>query len=374
MNFNNVKIIKKIGYGMFGTTYLVRIGKKKYAMKIQKILKSDIKRDFSKGIWREMDLYKYINKMPKESRSFFCNLHYFEISDNCNHTQERRWNPPVDSDLGKQVAELDASNYCIKYLLDYEGSITLNDYMEKKLSRRRIYSILLQICNITLLLYKGGYFHNDMQPGNIMVVPTKKKYFYLMGKKVPFYGRQLVAIDYGDVSHKKFGEGFTKNNGLAYLYYELSWNLFNVIFDGLKLEKDCRKKGEKLPYEKNSNFLDNFRKKLFIDHKKIVNKYAEKYLRVFPEAREMFMDVIKNIGKVEKMSDLTRGRDPDYYFRILLNKMEYNFAMDYPKEYMKLMGWCSLPRFRLPKKDVLEIMESKSYKKIIETIYKQSQE
>jgi len=269
---------------------------------------------------------------------------------------------------------LDASNYCIKYLLDYEGSITLNDYMEKKLSRRRIYSILLQICNITLLLYKGGYFHNDMQPGNIMVIPTKKKYFYLMGKKVPFYGRQLVAIDYGDVSHKKFGEGFIKNNRLAYLYYELSWNLFNVIFDGLKLEKDCRKKGEKLPYEKNSNFLDNFRKKLFIDHRKIVNKYAEKYLRVCPEARELFMDVIKNIGKVEKMSDLTRGRDPDYYFRILLNKMEYNFAIDYPKEYMKFMGWCSLPHFRLPKKDVLKIMESKNYKKMIDTIYKQSQE
>lgn len=365
MDYNKVKIIKKIGFGMFGTTYLIKLGKKKYAMKIQKILESDVEKDFSKGIWREMDLYKYISKMPEEYRSFFCNLHSYEISNNCNHIQERMWTPPANSELGKQIAELDKSTYCIKYIMDYEGQKTLYNYLEQKLSKKKIYSILLQICNITLLLYKGGYFHNDMQPGNIMVVPTKKKYFTIMGKKVPFYGKQLVAIDYGDVSHKKFGEGFKKNNMMSYLYKELSWNLFNVILDTGKLQKDCRKKGEKLPFEKNANFLENFRKKLFLENKKILNKYAEKYLRIHPEAKELYMDVVKNIDKVEKMSDLTRGRDPDYHFRNLLNKMEYNFALDYPKKYMKMMGWCSLPRFNLSKKDVVKILESKNYKDYI---------
>lgn len=36
--FNKVKTIKKLGSGMFGTTYLVKYQNKKYALKIQKIL------------------------------------------------------------------------------------------------------------------------------------------------------------------------------------------------------------------------------------------------------------------------------------------------------------------------------------------------
>ena len=37
INFDNVKIIKKIGAGMFGTAYLVEYEDNKYALKIQKI-------------------------------------------------------------------------------------------------------------------------------------------------------------------------------------------------------------------------------------------------------------------------------------------------------------------------------------------------
>jgi hypothetical protein len=41
-------------------------------------------------------------------------------------------------------------------------------------------------------------------------------------------------------------------------------------------------------------------------------------------------------------------------------KIEINFALDHPKEYAKLTGWCSAPVFTLPKKDVLEILECKT--------------
>ena len=44
MNLSNIKIIKKIGSGMLGTTYLIMLNDKKYAMKIQNILKNDRKK------------------------------------------------------------------------------------------------------------------------------------------------------------------------------------------------------------------------------------------------------------------------------------------------------------------------------------------
>jgi hypothetical protein len=36
-----------------------------------------------------------------------------------------------------------------------------------------------------------------------------------------------------------------------------------------------------------------------------------------------------------------------------LYKIEYNFALEYPEEYMKMSGWCSIPEFTLPKNEVL---------------------
>ena len=62
MDFSNFNIIKKLGSGMYGTTYLIKKDDKKYAMKIQKILPEHVNQNLSIGIWREIDLYNYKNK------------------------------------------------------------------------------------------------------------------------------------------------------------------------------------------------------------------------------------------------------------------------------------------------------------------------
>ena len=43
----SVKVIKKLGFGVLGTTYLIQIGKKKYISKIEKILPEHVKPDLS---------------------------------------------------------------------------------------------------------------------------------------------------------------------------------------------------------------------------------------------------------------------------------------------------------------------------------------
>ena len=71
MNFNNIKIIKKLGSGVFGTTYLVTKDNKKYAMKIQHILPKHRTKSFQYELWRELDLYEYINTLNKNDSKFF---------------------------------------------------------------------------------------------------------------------------------------------------------------------------------------------------------------------------------------------------------------------------------------------------------------
>jgi serine/threonine protein kinase len=53
---NNFIILKKLGNGVFGTTYLIKNKSdgKKYALKRQKILNSEVEKSTKSKIWREI--------------------------------------------------------------------------------------------------------------------------------------------------------------------------------------------------------------------------------------------------------------------------------------------------------------------------------
>jgi serine/threonine protein kinase len=97
--------------------------------------------------------------------------------------------------------KLNKSPWCLKYLTEYKGNTTLNDFLEsgKIISSKIFLSFCLQLAKIVLLLYKGGYSHNDLHPGNIMINKTNIKYFSFNGKKIPTYGIQLQVIDYDGI-------------------------------------------------------------------------------------------------------------------------------------------------------------------------------
>ena len=111
---------------------------------------------------------------------------------------------------------------------------TLTSFLQKNdINSKLAYSFALQIAKITLTLYKGGYSHNDMHFGNIMVTKTSKKYFTLNNKKIPYCGYQLNSIDYGEVLHKKFGiNKIFLEDREKWLYYEYmsqgcyEWRIF----------------------------------------------------------------------------------------------------------------------------------------------------
>jgi serine/threonine protein kinase len=124
-------------------------------------------------------------------------MYSYEIVDNCKHKQKHKFNFHKDSEQYKELKQLDESPYCLKLVVDYINGMTLRQYMaSNKLNDNQIYSIILQICKIILILHKKGYYHNDLNPNNIMVVETKTKYFDILDEKIPYYGIQLIAIDY----------------------------------------------------------------------------------------------------------------------------------------------------------------------------------
>jgi hypothetical protein len=48
MDISNLKIIKKLGNGLYGTAYLCDINGETFVLKIQHIFKSDVKKSFKR--------------------------------------------------------------------------------------------------------------------------------------------------------------------------------------------------------------------------------------------------------------------------------------------------------------------------------------
>ena len=72
MDTSNLKIIKKLGSGLYGTAYLCEIDKKLYVQKIQHIMKKDTKKSFNSFVWREIDFANIMSsKYPQQFMKIF---------------------------------------------------------------------------------------------------------------------------------------------------------------------------------------------------------------------------------------------------------------------------------------------------------------
>jgi hypothetical protein len=358
MDFTKIKVIKKLGIGMYATVYLIEYDGKQYAMKKQKILERDRNRSSRSITWREKFFYDYVKKMPLDTQKFFCKLYDFKIVNNCTHIQKRPKNIQKNKNLKAIMDEINKSNICAIFIIEYKGDKPLYDFMSTKLSTKQIYSILLQLCKIILVLSDAMYSHNNVHLGNFMVLPTKDKTFEIMGHQIPHNGLQISAIDYGDMTLEASGAIYAEDEE-SYYFLELSKVIFYVIMNVPKMEKDCRKQNKKYPSELNNNYIDNFLKTVFTKHEKIIDGYAEKYLRLYPYLRNFYSILKKSVQNlsIDKLKKGLKHRNDMITF---LLKIENHFALEHPEEYMKINGWCSTPEYTLPKKDVLEILECKT--------------
>ena len=359
INFNDLQIIKKLGSGSFATSYLVKTIKnnnKEYVLKIQKILYSDKKlkdniRDYKEQFWREIDLHEFINTLDKKNQMFFTKLFEYKIEYNSDIKT---------SELYKDISyfkKLDESKWCIKYLLEYKEGVTLKEFLLKNtLNKKQIYSILLQLCKIILILYNGGYSHGDLHLENI-----------IMDKKIPFNGYQINVIDYGLSLHKKYGKYYNKtikgngNNLTEYMFNEMFFATYKIINnytqyinDYTQYINDCTKAKKKLPWERKNYKLHILFKKIIRNHSKFYKITKDKYLQIYPTADKLLKYYEDSIDTKEMYELYNKKHYMD--FLNVVNRIEYEFHLLYPKLYAKYEKWCSYYEHLLPNDVVLKLL------------------
>ena len=201
MDINKAIIIKKLGTGMAGITYLIELKNKEYALKIEKIPeKHALKKDLNSREWRDVDFsLNFANNYPDQ----FTILYKYDIINDCKHVQEfARDLSKFPTDIQNIFIEKNNSSYCIRKVYSLID-IILKDIIDS-LTKLQFYSMMSQLVYILHLMRENGYTHNDLHSENIGVIKTNKKYLKILNNKIPLLGYQYKAIDYGMVLHKKY--------------------------------------------------------------------------------------------------------------------------------------------------------------------------
>ena len=390
-NWSAIKVIKELGAGMFGTAFLIEYDDRRYVQKVQHILSEERKKDYKYELWCELDLYKYIDKLPEDDRSFFTQLHAYSIFQ-CEHKQVRPFKVNLydkKNKFAQRLRKLDKSPWCVSYILEYHGDTTLYKFMQnyikdkpKNMQEQTLFitSLCLQICKIILILYAGGYSHNDLHDSNIMIKPTKEKFFDFAGKKIPFMGYQLCAIDYGLVLNKKFkqkyegfGEIFNRDPA-GWLFYEIMYDTMGPLLGISKLIGDCNKLKMRLPWESKAVF-DSFRE-MITKHPDFFLLARTKYSRIFPRGAAIFDLIIEKLNKGSKSFDdlmhkYIKGHDEELSFFNIVERIYFEFRAFFPDKYVKYWRWCKDSPILVAPTYVQELLEKNNVRDYVGCLLRQ---
>jgi serine/threonine protein kinase len=306
-NIDSYKIIKELGYGFLGTVYLVEKNKKKYGMKIEHVLESDVINKDSK-LFRENRFYeKFANKYPEH----FVTMKEFDIIDNCKHIQ--KYPRKILTRFQEITLELERSKFCIRRIITLiDGSL---GSIINTLSVNQIYSALLQIYCITNLMHKNKYVQVDAHINNVGYIKTDKKYIKIDNYNIPTFGYIYKLYDFGFVLHitdTVYGNFlYNKNNELLNIitYFYENNEQYIYMFNRNKFLNIIKKSDE---FEDIQNILQNkkvtmlspfiyIRMYEILNHKHfkefIVHEDIEKYKPLrFPIPREDILYYIKEIN------------------------------------------------------------------------------
>lgn len=357
--FSKIEIINELGAGMIGTTYLAKYNSKNYALKIQHILPEQRKKSFKSDLWREYDFYGYINKLSHAEQRFFTKLYHMQLYDNCTHIQKRPYPVPKYGAFAERMRKLDESPWCVKYLMDYHGTETLEKYIQTtSITNATIISFALQIINILLILYRGGYSHNDLHPGNIMVKPANTKTFKMQNIKgqspknllLPNNELQIVAIDYGNVLHAKYHVEFTDKlqklfmkDRQSYLFNEMFNALAKIIFYDKSITiigEKCSKQQIKYPWEYKGDTWSTGMKNIIINHITFVTEKVEEYMAIFPV--QSMQTPAELIEQLLHYLDNSTSKSYTLQFWNIMSRVHYEFMYHYPEEFAKYFSRCAI--------------------------------
>lgn len=246
---------KILGQGLFGITYLAKDTNTNdlYALKRQKILKKDIIKNPNhlSPLQKELYFFKYINHLPPPDQQFFMKLIEYKFYK-CNFNIKRNSIPP-DKKLQAMIHKLDASPYCLDFLVDLKDGIVIPLVFKSLLSTNQIYSMVTQCLYAIHLMREGKFIHYDDHMGNIAYVrcPSHEKVIihFNNNKKYTFpsFGYRFSLIDYGLIKHKSFPTTqkdqneynifFKSNEDLTTLIYTMILGVQKMLADAEKAKR-----------------------------------------------------------------------------------------------------------------------------------------
>jgi hypothetical protein len=293
------EIIKVLGMGLQGTVYLVKDQyNDKYAMKIEKILKSN-----KDKIWNEID---FSNSMRKIKSEHFMKIYDYWLDKNCNHKQS--WNKIINKNNYNRIQLIrrdieSKSNYCsIKIYSLVE--LSLHELIKQnKINLDQYYDIFIQCLYVMYLCHQNGYLFCDWNMDNIGLVKTNNEYINIFGKNVKTHGYFVVLIDYSGILHKKYkltnNEKNFFNNKINDLFFIFNrspeHNMILNFEDFENIKYDNNRINNYLPLIQNKDNNDILEP--FI-HKLIYNIEYQKSKLLIPLEAVKFM--IKNIYDIKK--------------------------------------------------------------------------
>lgn len=281
-----MEIIKELGRGMFGTVYEIKKDNKYYAMKIEHILETDIKKDLKSPQWREID---FITKMNSKYPDQFIKLYKYEFIEDCDHVQKYS----VDlKEFGKyhrdKINKLAKSKYCIRKIYELvDGGV--RDIINI-LDEKQRYSMLYQLAGIVNILEKNKYIHGDFHIGNIGYIKTDKKTIKVLNHTIPTFGYIFKAIDYGSVMHPSY-----KLSKKDKSYYKNTFGReFMTIIQTVMMDKEkffdfAFDNKVKLDYKKDLQKIMNS------DLKDILKEYTDNKDFIFTLAEVLYPEIFQKI-------------------------------------------------------------------------------
>lgn len=381
-----IKVIKKLSDGLYGSTYIVTKNNKKILMRTRKVLLEELEKSYKSEIWRDLDIYQYINSLSKNESCFFTRLIDYNIKGECQSNKEKL--SFMFNNQEKKLSKIHNSKLCINMFLEYTGNITLlSEFMIKqKKYTKKLQSLMIQFINIFMILEKGGYSPGLTYFSNFIVKKTTKKTFVCNKKRYSYHGYQLSLLNTELILHKKFKikkdnsfdsyryQSIIKDSKLV-TFYKIFSGIESIIFNYEKLIYDCIKKKQKLPWEKDKfrefTYFTNFYKNNPDLWEKIKNQIIKNFseyknidtiISIFEKNKKYdYVEIIEYLYKKYKISRYLS----DLVIRILDNKIESYIDMRYRK---KNNPWCSFVEPLLSNDNIKKFSNVKNYKKLLQFI------
>ena len=350
---DNIKIIKVLGKGFYGTTYMVLFNGKKYALKRQKILRSYITKSSRYPMWREFDLFNWISKLNKSDQQFFMFLYLYKFYSDCDFSNQNQ------NATNKLILKLNKSKHCLDMLFDLKNG-PIYDIYDKLLSKpnsKKNISLSIQFIYAISLLNNSAYVHSDLHMGNLTYTKTSNKYIqiHLNNTKYKFksYGYQYSIIDYGLIKHKKYNlthsERKSYNNHIKYnrdIGMFIIYVLLDVNFAIYKKNNHYKNQLICMLYNSYSELYTRIKNLILFNYPDLLNKYNILELDIANNAisdtkykidKILFFEMIQYIGiyqkdlifkiyKIEPYPSLIFAKHIEF---IKLNIPNYSTIIDY---------------------------------------------